>query len=252
MLKEAVGTGMSIEIAKEEACKKLGVESHEAEFEILQMPAKKTLGLFGGRLAEVRAYIKKSPAEEAKKYIKSILDAMDLSSIEINIEEKDNSAVLNLEGSEVGYIIGRRGETLDSLQYLAGLVANQYKDESYYRISINMGDYRERREKTLENLGQRMANKAVKTGRVVSLEPMNPYERRIIHTAVQKVSGAQSWSEGEEANRHVVIGSDSKHRNNRRKNKSYENKRTGNEETVKHLSNKTYNTALYGKVEVEN
>ena len=132
---------------------------------------------------------------------------MDLGEIEITAEEDENGAVITLDGENVAYIIGHRGETLDALQYLTGLVAN-HVDQSYYRISINIGNYREKREKTLEILGRKLAFKALKTGQKTSLEPMNPYERRIIHTAVQKVKGASSWSEGEDMQRHVVIGPD--------------------------------------------
>ena len=102
-------------------------------------------------------------------------------------------------------LIGRRGETLDALQYLAGLVSN-HVENSYYRVTLDIGNYREKRRETLEVLGRKIAAKAVRTGRNTSLEPMNPYERRIIHTAVQTVEGAKSWSEGEDLGRHVVIG----------------------------------------------
>jgi spoIIIJ-associated protein len=132
---------------------------------------------------------------------------MDINSVEIKVTEEEQGAVIDLEGEEVGSIIGRRGETLDALQYLTGLVAN-HVDNSYYKITINTGNYREKREKTLEILGRKLAFKAVKTGMKTSLEPMNPYERRIIHTAVQKVNGATSWSEGDNLQRHVVIGPD--------------------------------------------
>ena len=177
---------------------------------------------------------------------------MGLNSIEINVGEKENSAEFNLCGDEVGCIIGRRGETLDALQYLVGLVANQYKDKSYYRITVNTGDYRERRENTLEKLGIKMANKAVKSGRKISLEPMNPYERRIIHTSVLKVDGAISWSEGEEKNRHVVIGLQSKYKNNERRLKSPEKKEMQGEREKEGLKSKKLNTDLYSKVEVKN
>ena len=132
---------------------------------------------------------------------------MDIDSVEVKVTEEEQGAVIDLEGEEVGSIIGRRGETLDALQYLTGLVAN-HVDNSYYKITINTGNYREKREKTLEILGRKLAFKAVKTGMKTSLEPMNPYERRVIHTAVQKVNGATSWSEGENLQRHVVIGPD--------------------------------------------
>ena len=211
MLKEAIGTGETILLAQEAACRALGVETHEAEFEVLQMPVKKTLGLFGGSPAKVRAYIQTSPSEIAADYLKTILKGMGIQDVELSIEEVEGGAVFNLSGEDIGFVIGRRGETLDALQYLTGLVAN-HVENSYYRITINTGNYREKREKTLEVLGRKMAIKAVKTGRNQSLEPMNPYERRIIHTAVQKVKGATSWSEGEDLSRHVVVGIDPKER----------------------------------------
>ena len=217
MIREAIGVGETEVQAQEDACRQLGVETYEAEFEIIQRAEKKILGLFGGSPAKVRAFIKATPAEAAEDFIKNVLKAMDLESIEVEIKENDeNSVEINLEGEEVGSVIGRRGETLDALQYLTSLVAN-HVDNAYFKVTINTGDYREKREKTLEILGRKLAFKAVKTGYKTSLEPMNPYERRIIHTAVQKVNGATSWSEGENLNRHVVIGPDPKapRRNNR-------------------------------------
>lgn len=205
MIKEAIATGETVELAKEAACRELGVESYEAEFEILEMPTKKTFGLFGGSPAKVRVFIKSNPAEAAAAYLKDVLDHMGLSAVDIAIQEEENGAQLSLSGEDIGFIIGHRGETLDALQYLTGLVANHI-DNSYYRITLDIGNYREKRKETLEILGKKIAAKAIKTGRNSSLEPMNPYERRIIHTAVQTVEGAKSWSEGEDLGRHVVIG----------------------------------------------
>lgn len=205
MIKEVIGTGATVEEAFEAACRELGVESHEAEFEILEMPVRKTFGLFGGNPAKVRAFIKSSPADAAAAYLKRILENMGLTSVAFDIQEEESGAMISLTGDDIGFIIGHRGETLDALQYLAGLVANHI-DNTYYRITLDIGNYREKRKDTLEVLGRKMAAKAVKTGRNCSLEPMNPYERRIIHTAVQQVEGAKSWSEGEDLNRHVVIG----------------------------------------------
>ncbi len=205
MFKEAIGKAETILLAQEEACKALGVETHEAEFEILQMPAKKTFGIFGGKLAEVRAYIKSDPSALAENYIRSILNALEIKDYELDKVKKDDGVEFNINGESVGNVIGHRGETLDAIQYLAGLVANN-AEGSYYRVNINVGNYREKREKTLESLGMRMAKKSLKYKRNFSLEPMNPYERRIIHTAVQKVKGVSSWSEGEDKARHVVIG----------------------------------------------
>lgn len=211
MLKEAIATGATVEEAKEAACKELGVETYDdrIEFEILEMQSKKVLGLFGGKPAKVKVILRQSASQAAEDYIRNIIRNMDLNDITVSTTEEDNVITIDIEGEDVGFIIGRRGETLDALQYLACLAANRI-DSSYKRVVINTGDYREKREKTLESLGRRLAIKAAKTGRKSSLEPMNPYERRIIHTAVQKVNGATSWSEGENMNRHVVIGPDGK------------------------------------------
>lgn len=219
MFREAIAKGETITEAQEAACKILNVETHEAEFEILKMPSKKILGIFGGNLAEVRAYINQDPAQMAEKYLKDIFEKMGLGDIQITSEKTEDGVCFNLSGKDVSMVIGRRGETLDSLQYLAGLVANGVS-EDYYRLTINTGNYREKREDTLASLGRRLAFKALKTGRTNSLEPMNPYERRIIHTAVQSIDGAISWSEGEGTNRHVVIGLDPKQRPARSNNRS--------------------------------
>lgn len=207
MIREAFATADTIEEAKNIACKELGTDIENTDFEILQQPEKKKFGLFGGSPAKIRAYVEITPLESAKEYLSDILTKMGIIGVTMTSEENENGAVINIDGENIGFIIGHRGETLDALQYLVGLVAN-HVDESYYRISINIGNYREKREKTLEILGRKLAFKACKTGMKTSLEPMNPYERRIIHTAVQKVRGATSWSEGENLQRHVVIGPD--------------------------------------------
>ena len=123
-----------------------------------------------------------------------------------------------MNGDTLGILIGRRGETLDALQYLTSLKVNRGR-EGYTRVTLDTENYRERRKETLENLAKNVAFKVKRTRRPVFLEPMNPYERRIIHTAVQKVNGATSWSEGENLNRHVVIGVDPKARGNYRNNR---------------------------------
>lgn len=224
MIKEAFGKGETVEEALKAACAELGVDTENAEYEVIKEPKSKTLGLFGGSPAEVRAFINVTPSGAAKEYVKNILSCMGLDDVEIDVKEEENSAELNLTGDDVGFVIGRRGETLDALQYLAGLVAN-HVDNQYYRITINTGNYREKREETLERLGKKLAIKAVKTGKNVNLEPMNPYERRLIHTAVQQVNGAISFSEGEDLERHVVIAPDPKNPVKPRRN--YRDKRQG-------------------------
>lgn len=204
-MREAIGIGETTEIALENACRELGLGTGEVEFEVLEFGEKKKLGLFGGKPAKVRAFVNDSPAQAAASYLKKILDGLGAEQIEIEITEGENSAVLKLTGEDAGIIIGHHGETLDALQYLVGLVANHVRDD-YFRITLDTGNYREKRERTLQSLARRLAQKALATNRKFSLEPMNPYERRIIHTTVQELEGVTSWSEGVDLDRHVVIG----------------------------------------------
>ncbi len=225
MIKEAIGEDSDVQDALKKAKAQLGLdETAEYEFEIIQTEEKKKFGLFGGRPAKVRVFIKDTPDERAEKFLRDVLDKMTLQSVEIEKSTDENAVEFNLSGEEVGFVIGRRGETLDALQYLTSLVATHGEDP-YIKVTVNTGNYREKREKTLEILGRKLAFKAIKTGKKTSLEPMNPYERRIIHTAVQKVNGAISWSEGENATRHVVIGPDPKVKQNRKG--GYQNNRRG-------------------------
>ena len=224
MIKEVKITADTIEEAQQQA--KMQLRSENIQFEVIQHPEKKKL-FFGGKPAIVRAYTELTPLDCAKDYLSEILDKLGIKDFEMTADETEGGAVINIEGDDIGFIIGHRGETLDALQYLTGLVAN-HVDNEYYRISINIGNYREKREKTLEILGRKLAFKACKTGQKTSLEPMNPYERRIIHTAVQKVRGATSWSEGENLQRHVVVGPDPDYKENYKDRGGYKGRRSSN------------------------
>lgn len=207
MLKEWMKEAETVEEAVAMAAEAAGVTAEDLSIEILQEPQKKTLGLFGGQPAIIRATLasEETPASAAVAFLKEVLSGMGVENVNIQVAEENNHCTLTLEGDRLGFIIGRRGETLDALQYLTGLVANRV-ESGYYRVSIDIGNYREKRAGTLAALARKSASQAAKTGRTVSLEPMNPYERRLIHTAVQEVEGATSWSVGSEPNRHVVIG----------------------------------------------
>lgn len=142
---------------------------------------------------------------KAENYIRSILEGMGVSEIDIKASEDDEGVEVQLNcGNDYGYIIGRRGETLDAIQYLTRLVINKGSD-GYKRVSINAGNYREKREETLRELAKKQASRVKKYGRNVTLDPMNPYERRIIHTTVQEIEGVDSHSIGSESDRRVVI-----------------------------------------------
>ena len=207
MVNEVYASEETVALAKHKACEMLGVEEGDVEFEIIQQPSKKLLGVFGGKLAQVKATLKESVAKKALKCLKEILYYMDLSLLDVEITSEDDDVCnLKVAGDEVGYIVGKHGETLDSLQYIVGLMANgKNKPKEFCRVRIEAGDYREKRKATLEALAQRIAGRAIQTGKRFNLEPMRSYERKIIHDAVGEVGGARSWSEGEGSERHIVI-----------------------------------------------
>ena len=207
MSKEIMKEAASIEEAKALIAAELGVAEDAVTYTVLQEPEKKVLGLFGGTNAIVKGELKGgNAAAAAEKYLRDLLDGMGVTDYTVDVTEKDNHCTITLDGENLGFIIGRRGETLDALQYLTGLVVNRIEGD-YLRVTIDSGNFREKREKTLEGLARRLAKTVVKTGRSITLEPMNPYERRIIHSTVSTVEGATSSSIGEEPNRKVVISS---------------------------------------------
>ena len=142
-------------------------------------------------------------AGKAIAYIKTVLAGLGCENVAIKASVKEDGAFIVLEGEGLGAVIGHRGETLDALQYLSNLAANN--GGGYYKISLNIGDYRQKREQTLTALAGRISEQVIRTGRSRRLEPMNPYERRIIHTAVQEIKGVTSSSVGEGSGRRVVI-----------------------------------------------
>ena len=260
MVREAIGVAETIELAKAEACKALGVDESQAEYEVLQLPEKKVLGLFGGKEAKVKAIIRETPLQEAQVYLENLIKAMGIENAEVSMECGEDNVSFVVSGEDASALIGRRGETLDAMQYLVSLVAN-HNEETYYRVSIDVGGYREKRRETLVALGKKHAVLAAKKGYRHAFEPMNPYERRIIHTAVQEIDGATSWSEGENFRRHVVIGPDQNSRrsfnkkghrndrgNQRRNNAVYSEPQEKREpKAVDDLSEK--GVSRYGKVE---
>lgn len=150
-----------------------------------------------------------SPAAKGVAYLRNILDKVGCENTQISVAEIENGIQITLTGDGLGVVIGHRGETLDSLQYLVSLAANAGVS-GYYRVVLNTGDFRQKREQTLIALAKRMSEQAIKTGKCRTLEPMNPYERRIIHTAVQSIEGVSSTSFGEGSGRRVVIAPDGK------------------------------------------
>lgn len=259
MTKEVIKSASTIEEAKAAAMLELGLtEDDDFHYEVLKMPSKKILGLFGGSPAEVKVSVevpdapakkekakkeqksapkadksapkkeKKEPKpqpekaaevqkaekpdfkpsdahEETAQYIASVVKGLGLEECKIQAFEAENEVLFELDcGEDYGIVIGRRGETLDAIQYLARMVENK-GHQGYRRVSINVGNYREKREAALIALAKKDAARALRTGRSVHLEPMNPYERRIIHTAIQGIEGVTSYSTGVDLDRRVII-----------------------------------------------
>lgn len=201
-MKKMTFSAKTVDLAVLAAAESLGVSADKIQYEVLEEGKK---GLFSSKDAVIRVISGKLSRVTA--FIEEIVKSFPLKDVEVSAEEKDGTVFVDISGEEASYLIGKRGETLNSLQYLAGLVLNN-GEEKYSRITLNINGYREKREKTLEALARRLANQALKSGRSVTLEPMAPYERRIIHSTVQGINGVSSTSVGEEPRRKVVITSD--------------------------------------------
>ena len=194
----------TIDDAITEACQKFTVTSDKLEYEVIDEGKSGLLGI-GARPAVIKVRVKSSVEDKAKDFLKEVFAAMYLTVVsDVKYNEEENSMDIELSGDEMGILIGKRGQTLDSLQYLVSLVVN--KDTEYYiSVKVDTENYRKRRKETLENLAKNISYKVKRTKRPVSLEPMNPYERRIIHSALQNDKYVTTYSEGDEPFRHVVV-----------------------------------------------
>ena len=194
----------SIDEALTEASIALGIPSSEIEYEVIDKGSAGFLGL-GSKKAVIKARKKFSIEDSTREFLSSVFQAMDLEvEIIIKVNEEDKMIDVELKGEDMGILIGKRGQTLDSLQYLTNLAINKVSEE-YYRVKVDTEDYRNRRKETLENLAKNIAHKVKRTKRSVALEAMNPFERRIIHSALQNDRFVTTYSEGEEPYRHVVV-----------------------------------------------
>ncbi len=187
-----------------EACQKLEVTSDKLEYEVIEEGSAGFLGI-GSHPAVIKAKVKSSVEDTAKDFLKSVFEAMNMIVVTtVKYDESEQTMDIELSGDEMGVLIGKRGQTLDSLQYLVSLVVNK-GTEDYIRVKVDTENYRQRRKETLENLAKNISFKVKRTKRAVSLEPMNPYERRIIHSALQNDKYVTTHSEGNEPFRHVVV-----------------------------------------------
>ena len=194
----------NVDDAITQASVQLGITGDQLEYEVIEKGSTGFLGI-GSKNALIKARRKFTLEDNVKDFLKSVFDAMNMQvEVLVQIDEADNTIDIELKGDDMGILIGKRGQTLDSLQYLTSLAVNKHSDQ-YYKVKVDTENYRKRRKETLENLAKNIAYKVKRTKRSVSLEPMNPFERRIIHSALQNDRYVTTHSEGDEPYRHVVV-----------------------------------------------
>ena len=202
-MKQVTATGQNVEEAVKEALAQLNTTKDRAEVTIIDEGKKGLFGIFGSRPAIVKVTVKEDPIEEAKKFLSEVSSRMGVDA-HIDVIKEGKQIQFILTGEKIALLIGKRGQTLNSLQYLTQLVLNRYSQQ-YLTIMLDAEDYRKRRIETLTNLAGRLAIKAIKTGQNVALEPMPSYERKVIHTALVNNRKIKTYSDGNEPHRHIVI-----------------------------------------------
>ncbi|NLY44292.1 MAG: protein jag [Clostridiaceae bacterium] len=210
MRKSVEKTGKTVNDAINAALLELGLKREQVDVYVIDEGNRGLFGIIGSKVARVRVTQKETSEDRAREFLSNIFEKMNLD-VTIKIEEKDNLLHIVLFGENMGILIGRRGETLDALQYLTSLVVNRGENE-YVRVYIDTENYRMKREETLVKLANRLADRVLKYRRSITLEPMNPYERRIIHSTLQNNKMVTTYSIGEEPNRKVVIAVNSRRR----------------------------------------
>jgi spoIIIJ-associated protein len=194
----------NVDDAITQASVQLGITSDQLEYEVIDKGSTGFLGI-GSKNAVIKARKKCTVEGTTRNFLSSVFDAMKMQvELQIKVDEENHMIDVELKGDDMGILIGKRGQTLDSLQYLTSLAVNKSTDQ-YYKVKVDTEDYRKRRRETLENLAKNIAYKVKRTKRPVSLEPMNPFERRIIHSTLQNDRYVTTYSEGDEPFRHVVV-----------------------------------------------
>ena len=197
-------TGKTVEEALKHALDELKLTKDKVDVEVIDEGSKGLFNLIGTKPAKVKVTKKLDVLDDAKTFLINVLSSMNIKS-DIDIKEENDIININLRGPKMGLVIGYRGETLDSLQYLVSLVVNKNHENPYKKVVLDAENYRHKREETLIKVAQKTAYKVKKSGRPYKLEPMNPYERRIIHSALQEYTDINTYSEGEEPFRRIII-----------------------------------------------
>jgi spoIIIJ-associated protein len=197
-------TGKTVQDAIGVALEEFQVDVERVDVEVLDEGTKGIFGILGNKQARVRVTLKETKSDVVRNFLLSVFEKMNVS-VNIDCSEDAESVLAQVTGDDSGIIIGRRGETLDSLQYLTSLVLNRSSEE-YIRVTVDIENYRQKREETLIKLANKLAERVIKYRKKLTLEPMNPYERRIIHSTLQNNRMVETYSVGDEPNRKVVIG----------------------------------------------
>ena len=197
-------TAKTVDDAITDALIQLGSTRENVDIEVLEKETSGFLGL-NKKPAKIRVALKETMQDKAVSFLEQIFELMEIKSeIAVDYNEEEKTMNINIVGEDMGVLIGKRGQTLDSLQYLVSLVVNK-ESEDYVKVKLDTENYRERRKETLENLAKNIAYKVKRSKKAVALEPMNPYERRIIHSALQNDKYVTTHSEGDEPFRRVVV-----------------------------------------------
>ncbi|MGG3891132.1 RNA-binding cell elongation regulator Jag/EloR [Metabacillus fastidiosus] len=202
-MKEITASGLTVDEAVKSALAELNVGTDEVEINVISEGKRGFLGLFGQKPATVHIKLKVNPVEEARKFLIDVIKKMNIEA-DIDVEQDGRQVLFSIRGKEIALLIGKRGQTLNSLQYLTQLVANRYSKQ-YLQIIVDAENYRERRKATLSELAKRLARQVVKDKKEVKLEPMPSYERKVIHAALASIKGIKTSSIGEDPNRYIVI-----------------------------------------------
>lgn len=196
--------GKTVDEALNKALSELKVSKHNVDIDIIDEGSKGFFNIFGVKPAKIKVTVKENHIDDARDFLRQVLDNMSLEA-DIDIKEGSNGINIDISGTNMGTIIGYRGETLDSLQYLVSLVINKNHDLPYKRVTLDTESYRKKREDTLKRVADKTAYKVRRNRRAFKLEPMNPYERRIIHSALQNYNDIKTYSEGEEPYRRIIV-----------------------------------------------
>ncbi|WP_010279229.1 RNA-binding cell elongation regulator Jag/EloR [Paenibacillus senegalensis] len=202
-MKKIVVSGKTVDEAVQQGLKQWEVTEDRVKVMVLEEPSKGWFGLIGTKPAKVELELIPDPIEEAVQFLKEIFQTMELR-MEVEIIPGKDATTFNFHGEELGILIGRRGQTLDALQYLTNIVANRYSS-THIKIVLDAEDFRNRRKKTLEDLSMRLASRVIRTKKEVVLEPMSSLERKIIHSRLQDHPSVKTYSKGDEPSRRVVI-----------------------------------------------